>query len=52
MKIRSTTTRPVKPVSKTVFNKDKPREEPSPYARVASRIASEYMKGKDDGLVE
>lgn len=47
MKIR-TTTRPVKPVSKTLFNKDKPREEPSDKA---ARF-SEHMKGKDDGLVE
>jgi hypothetical protein len=42
MKISST---PIKPVSKTVFNKDKPREEPSDKA---ARF-SEYMKDKDDG---
>jgi len=42
MKISSTT---IQPVSKTVFNKDKPREEPSD--KVA-RFA-QYMKDKKDG---
>ena len=37
--------RTIQPVSKTVFNKDKPREEPSDKA---ARF-TELMKDKDDG---
>ena len=45
MRITGTTIQPVKPVTKTVFVKDKPREEqPDRVARFA-----QYMKDKDNG---
>ena len=45
MKIKGTTIQQVQPVSKTVFVKDKPREEqPDRAARFA-----QYMKDKENG---